>query len=120
MYIGPMYGGCCNDCLCPQFSFPQIAFPPPASSFLVDLPHARHNAWLFCSRWLGSQVTYRYGGHSMSDPGTSYRTREEIKKMKESSDPIQGLKIRALENNLLTEDDFKACIPWWLCGNLRP
>jgi hypothetical protein len=66
----------------------------------------------------GAQVTYRYGGHSMSDPGTSYRTREEIKKMKESSDPIQGLKIRALENNLVTEDDFKACIPWWLqrCG----
>lgn len=44
----------------------------------------------------------------MSDPGTSYRTRDEIKKMKESSDPIQGLKIRALDAGLATEDDFKA------------
>lgn len=43
----------------------------------------------------------------MSDPGTSYRTRDEIKKMKQSSDPIQGIKIRALEANLATEDDFK-------------
>lgn len=43
----------------------------------------------------------------MSDPGTSYRTRDEIKKMKESSDPIQGLKIRALDAGLATEDDFK-------------
>lgn len=46
----------------------------------------------------------------MSDPGTSYRTRDEIKKMKQSSDPIQGIKIRALEANLATEDDFKVYI----------
>lgn len=43
----------------------------------------------------------------MSDPGTSYRTREEIKKMKESSDPIQGLKLRAIETGLMTEEDCK-------------
>eukprot|EP00123_Amoebidium_parasiticum_P001461 comp12559_c0_seq1/m.7560 comp12559_c0_seq1/g.7560 ORF comp12559_c0_seq1/g.7560 comp12559_c0_seq1/m.7560 type:complete len:396 (-) comp12559_c0_seq1:122-1309(-) len=52
-------------------------------------------------------VTYRYGGHSMSDPGTSYRTREEIKLMRAKSDPIQGLKLRLLESGLATEDKIK-------------
>ncbi|CAG8530369.1 2834_t:CDS:2 [Ambispora gerdemannii] len=52
-------------------------------------------------------VTYRYGGHSMSDPGTSYRTREEIQHMRSTNDPITGLKQRLLDLDFLTESETK-------------
>lgn len=52
-------------------------------------------------------VTYRYGGHSMSDPGTTYRTREEIQHMRSSNDPITGLKNHLLEWNVIPEADLK-------------
>merc|ERR1711916_102998 len=53
-------------------------------------------------------TTYRYGGHSMSDPGTSYRTRDEIKKVRVESDPIASLKSRLTESGLATAADLKA------------
>lgn len=52
--------------------------------------------------------TYRYGGHSMSDPGTTYRTREEIQHMRSKSDPIAGLKLHLLELGVATEAEIKA------------
>ncbi|KAI2626425.1 dehydrogenase E1 component-domain-containing protein [Hypoxylon sp. NC1633] len=52
-------------------------------------------------------VTYRYGGHSMSDPGTTYRTREEIQRMRSTNDPIAGLKQKILEWNVCSEDELK-------------
>jgi pyruvate dehydrogenase E1 component alpha subunit len=52
-------------------------------------------------------VTYRYGGHSMSDPGTTYRTREEIQRMRSTQDPIAGLKQKLIEWNVTTEEELK-------------
>ncbi len=50
--------------------------------------------------------TYRYRGHSMSDPA-KYRTREEVQEQREQHDPIEGLKKVLLENGK-TEEDLKA------------
>ncbi|KAF9957004.1 alpha subunit of pyruvate dehydrogenase [Mortierella alpina] len=52
--------------------------------------------------------TYRYGGHSMSDPGTTYRTREEIQRMRSNNDPITGLKECLLEHSIVSEEEIKA------------
>lgn len=51
--------------------------------------------------------TYRYHGHSMSDPGTTYRTREEIKHVRDFRDPIMLCKHMLMENNWATEKELK-------------
>ncbi|TLD33243.1 hypothetical protein PspLS_00468 [Pyricularia sp. CBS 133598] len=53
-------------------------------------------------------VTYRYGGHSMSDPGTTYRTREEIQRMRSTNDPIAGLKQKMMDWDVVTEEELKS------------
>ncbi|WP_114951284.1 pyruvate dehydrogenase (acetyl-transferring) E1 component subunit alpha [Sphingosinicella terrae] len=50
--------------------------------------------------------TYRYRGHSMSDPA-KYRSREEVQAVREKSDPIEAAK-RELESLGVTEDELKA------------
>lgn len=52
--------------------------------------------------------TYRYFGHSMSDPGTSYRTRDEVQEVRKSRDPLLLLKSKAIDNGLLSEADITA------------
>lgn len=52
--------------------------------------------------------TYRYVGHSMSDPGTSYRDRTEIQQVRDTRDPITQLRQRILEHKLATEEELEA------------
>ncbi len=50
--------------------------------------------------------TYRYRGHSMSDPA-KYRSKEEVQKMRKESDPIDNLRHTILEGGFATEDQLK-------------
>ncbi len=52
-------------------------------------------------------MTYRYRGHSMSDPA-KYRTREEVQKMKDEKDPIENVRELLLQGKHATDDDLKA------------
>src|SRR5215510_14101645 len=51
-------------------------------------------------------LTYRYRGHSMSDPA-KYRTREEVQKVRTEQDPIEQVRNRLLENKQASEDALK-------------
>uniref|UniRef100_A0AC34R0T3 Pyruvate dehydrogenase E1 component subunit alpha n=1 Tax=Panagrolaimus sp. JU765 TaxID=591449 RepID=A0AC34R0T3_9BILA len=69
----------------------------------------------FCKEWCNSGNgplvmelhTYRYVGHSVSDPGTSYRKREEVETVRKTHDPIKSLKEHLITSNLATEDEIK-------------
>ncbi|MCW5680195.1 MAG: pyruvate dehydrogenase (acetyl-transferring) E1 component subunit alpha [Xanthobacteraceae bacterium] len=50
--------------------------------------------------------TYRYRGHSMSDPA-KYRAKEEVEKVRTQQDPIEKVRARVLEKKLATEDEIK-------------
>jgi pyruvate dehydrogenase E1 component subunit alpha len=50
--------------------------------------------------------TYRYRGHSMSDPA-KYRSKEEVQKMREEHDPIEQVRARLLAEKSTTEDALK-------------
>ena len=52
-------------------------------------------------------LTYRYRGHSMSDPA-KYRTREEVQGIREHRDPIEFLRRRILDQGRASEDELKA------------
>ena len=51
--------------------------------------------------------TYRYRGHSMSDPA-KYRTREEVQRMRDERDPIDHVRDMLLQGKHASEEDLKA------------
>jgi pyruvate dehydrogenase E1 component alpha subunit len=65
------------------------------------IAHARFGSGPF----ILEMMTYRYRGHSMSDPA-KYRTREEVQQVRETQDPIEMVRQRLLKQGM-SEDDFK-------------
>lgn len=70
------------------------------------------------TRWAGAYVkengplylelnTYRYHGHSMSDPGVTYRTKDEISEVRKTRDPVETVRSMILEHNWSTEKELK-------------
>merc|ERR1712032_783945 len=53
-------------------------------------------------------MTYRYHGHSMSDPGTTYRNREEISLTRSTRDPLEFAKKTIIDANFADADELKA------------
>jgi pyruvate dehydrogenase E1 component alpha subunit len=51
-------------------------------------------------------MTYRYRGHSMSDPA-KYRTREEVQEMREKRDAIEHVRQMLLTGGHASEEDLK-------------
>jgi pyruvate dehydrogenase E1 component alpha subunit len=74
----------------------------------VKAAGAKAVAWCRAGKgpYILEMLTYRYRGHSMSDPA-KYRTREEVQKMRTEHDPIEQVRVRILEQKLGSEDDLK-------------
>ena len=52
-------------------------------------------------------MTYRYHGHSMSDPGTTYRNREEIEFTRSTRDPLEFVKKCLTDAEFMTAEEIK-------------
>jgi len=71
---------------------------------------AGERAVAFCRSGQGPYIlemqTYRYRGHSMSDPA-KYRSKDEVQKMRTEHDPIEQVRMRLLETWKVPEAELK-------------
>jgi len=67
------------------------------------IEHAREGG----GPYILEMMTYRYRGHSMSDPA-KYRSKDEVTTMRAERDPIEQVKNRILEKRYGTEESLKA------------
>ncbi|MEP2530985.1 pyruvate dehydrogenase (acetyl-transferring) E1 component subunit alpha [Shimia sp.] len=77
---------------------------------VLAVKDAGERAVAHCRKGKGPYIlevkTYRYRGHSMSDPA-KYRTREEVQKMREERDAIEHVRHLLLDGKHVSEEDLK-------------
>lgn len=92
--------------ICTRFrGFPAIRFDAMNVFLTKEImkfskDYAVHNGPIFLEA-----VTYRYHGHSMSDPGIAYRNKDEVNEVKATKDPIDLVKKVLIENKVLKEEE---------------